>query len=95
MDFEAASESLDGDRHIASVAREVDLASRPELEPALFALHEDSVASRDHENPESERVIGESERFAVIEGTTRGRKPGRAADLTSVDRRRRSSRCLP
>jgi hypothetical protein len=75
MDFEAASESLDGDRHIASVAREVDLASRPELEPALFTLHEDSVASRDHENPESE-----------------GRKPGRAADLTSVDRRRRSSR---
>jgi hypothetical protein len=29
MDFEAASESVDGDRHIASVAGEVDLASRP------------------------------------------------------------------
>lgn len=77
--------------------------------------------AQDHENPESERVITENERFAVIEtvspdarklarrsdprwgheqrtaheGTTRGRKPGRAADLTSVERRRRSRRWLP
>ena len=100
----------------------------------------------DHENPESERVIAEGKRFALIEtvspeatqlarrsdprwghepatatrqapglqsaacsragygrglsppakeGTTRDRKPGRAADLTSVDKRRRSSRWLP
>lgn len=45
MDFEAASESLDGDRHIASLAGEVDLTSGPELERALFAMPEDGVAS--------------------------------------------------
>ena len=109
-----------------------------------YATH--FAIARDHENPESERVVGESERFAVIEtvspeatklarrsdprwgreqvtaplpddprsfipplapapvsagggatgggteGTTRGRRLGRAADLTSVDKRRRSSR---
>ena len=84
-----------------------------------YATH--FAISRDHENPETEGVITESERFAVIEtvspdetkrarrsdprwgrdqlkaplalateGTMRGRKPGRAADLTSVERRRRS-----
>jgi hypothetical protein len=103
-----------------------------------YATH--FAISRDHENPESERVITESERFTVIEtvspeatklarrsdprwgheqltgplpdqrrgsltargrvppaheGTTRGRKPGRASDLTSVEKRRRSRRWLP
>ena len=87
-----------------------------------YATH--FAISRDHENPESERVITESELFAVIEtvspeatklarrsdprwgheqrtvqpaheGTTRGRKPGRAADLTSVEKRRRSRGWLP
>ena len=81
------------------------------------------VIAPDHENPESERVIVERARFAVIEtlspeatklarrsdprwgreqvagplpdkqeGTTRGRRPRRALDRTSVDKRRRSGR---
>jgi hypothetical protein len=94
-----------------------------------YATH--FAIARDHENPESERVITETERFAVIEtlspeatklarrsdprwgrehapfsaggrippaapeGTRRGRKPGRAADRTSVDKRRRSTRWRP
>jgi hypothetical protein len=111
-----------------------------------YATH--FAIARDHENPESELVVGESERFAVIEtvspeatklarrsdprwdreqragplpdnprsfvpplapaplaaegrvsraqeGTERGRKPGRASDLTSVEKRRRSSRWPP
>jgi hypothetical protein len=85
-----------------------------------YATH--FAISHDHENPESEQVITESERFAVIEtvspeatklarrsdprwGREQLRGPltdqrrsfvpplaGRAADLTSVERRRRSRR---
>lgn len=120
----------------------------PEEYASVRAYATRFAISRDHENPESEQVITESERFAVIEtvspeatklarrsdprwgheqrtgprpdqrlgsipplgpaalraggrvqpaheGTTRGRKPGRAADLTSVEKRRRSKRWLP
>jgi anti-anti-sigma factor len=45
MDFEAASESLDGGIHVVSVRGEVDLATRPELERVLHALPEEGVAS--------------------------------------------------
>ena len=45
MDFEAASESLDGGIHIVSVSGEVDLATGPEFERALGALPEERVAS--------------------------------------------------
>jgi anti-sigma B factor antagonist len=45
MDFEAASESLDGGIHVVSVSGEVDLATAPELERALHALPEHRVAS--------------------------------------------------
>ena len=40
MGFEAASESLDGYIHIVSVTGQADLATRPELDRALFALPE-------------------------------------------------------
>jgi anti-sigma B factor antagonist len=43
MDFEAASESLDGGIHV--VSGEVDLATGPALERALFALPQAGVAS--------------------------------------------------
>jgi anti-sigma B factor antagonist len=45
MDFEAASESLDGGIHVVSVRGEVDLATERELERALLALPEDGAAS--------------------------------------------------
>lgn len=45
MDFEAASESLDGGIHVVSVSGEVDLATGPALERALFALPQAGVAS--------------------------------------------------
>jgi anti-sigma B factor antagonist len=45
MDFEAASESLDGGIHVISVKGEVDLATGPAFERALGALPEDSKAS--------------------------------------------------
>lgn len=45
MDFEAASESLDGGIHVVSVTGEVDLATGPEFQRALLALPEDGVAS--------------------------------------------------
>ena len=64
------------------------------------------VISRDHENPESERVITESERFAVIEtvspeATKLARRSDprwgheQRADLTSVEKQRRARRWLP
>jgi hypothetical protein len=64
------------------------------------------VISRDHENPESERVIKESERFAVIEtvspeATKLARRSDprwgheQRADLTSVEKQRRARRWLP
>ncbi len=78
-----------------------------------YATH--FAIARDHENPESERVITESECFAVIETVSpeatklartsdprwgrehhsAARKPGRATDLMSVEKRRRSRRWLP
>ena len=132
-----------GDR---ACTRVIDLTLQEYASVRAHATH--FVISRDHENPESERVITESERFAVIEtvspeatklarrsdprwgheqrtpplpdkrrgfipplgpaaltaggrvlpageGTTRGREPGRAADLTSVEKRRRSRSWLP
>jgi anti-sigma B factor antagonist len=45
MDFEAASESLDGGIHVVSVTGEIDLATGPELERALLALPDEGVAS--------------------------------------------------
>ena len=45
MDFEAASESLDGGIHVVSVTGEIDLATGPEFQGALLALPEDEVAS--------------------------------------------------
>jgi hypothetical protein len=132
-----------GDR---ACTRVISLTLEEYASVRAYATH--FAIARDHENPESERVITESERFAVIatvspeatklarrsdrrwgheqrtgplpdkrggfipplapaalaaggrvspaqEGTKRGRNPGRAADLTSVDKRRRSSRWLP
>lgn len=45
MDFEAASEPLDRGIHVVSVRGEVDLATGPEFERALFAVPEDGVES--------------------------------------------------
>jgi anti-sigma B factor antagonist len=45
MDFEAASESLDGGVRVVSVTGEVDLATAPALERALYGLPEDGVGS--------------------------------------------------
>jgi anti-sigma B factor antagonist len=45
MEFEAASESLDGGVHVVSVTGEIDLATGPELERALHGLPEEGVAS--------------------------------------------------
>lgn len=45
MDFEAASEPLDGGIHVVSVRGEVDLATVSELERALFAVPEVGVDS--------------------------------------------------
>ena len=45
MDFQAASESVDGGVHVVSVTGEVDLGTAPELERALRALPEDGVGS--------------------------------------------------
>jgi anti-sigma B factor antagonist len=45
MDFEAASEPLDGGIHVVSVRGEVDLATGPEFERALDAVPKDGVAS--------------------------------------------------
>ena len=45
MDFEAASEYVDGGVHVVSVTGEVDLATGPELERVLLALPDEGVAS--------------------------------------------------
>lgn len=45
MYFKTASESLGDGVHVVSVRGEVDLATAPEFERALFALPDDGVAS--------------------------------------------------
>jgi hypothetical protein len=73
MDFAAASESLDGGVHVVSVIFEITQLDQ------LFEFYPSRAAALNGDG------AGRRRGGTAPEGTTRGRKAGRAADLTSAN----------